>query len=105
MYTGLAGALLVFTGVWHATEWLMDGRRRDTMALVPVGLVYLVQGYLLVTATGGVLTQGLTLMAVATGGSVAFLRRDQFDIRRWVTWTFIVIDGVIVLALLAGLLG
>jgi hypothetical protein len=34
MYAGIAGGLLVFTGIWHATEWMMDGRRRDTWALV-----------------------------------------------------------------------
>lgn len=53
MYAGLAGGLLVFTGFWHVTEWLMDGRRRDTLLLVPAGLIYLVLGYLLVTITGG----------------------------------------------------
>ena len=34
MYAGIAGGLLVFTGIWHATEWMMDGRRRDTWAPV-----------------------------------------------------------------------
>ena len=53
MYAGLAGGLLVFTGFWHVTEWPIDGRRRDTLLLVPAGLIYLVLGYLLVTITGG----------------------------------------------------
>lgn len=104
MYAGIAGGLLVFTGIWHATEWMMDGRRRDTWALVPFGLIYVVLGYLLVTATGGALVQILALAAVALGGGIAFLRRDQFEIRKWVTWAFITVDVIIVLTLLAVLL-
>lgn len=104
MYAGIAGGLLVFTGVWHATEWMMDGRRRDTWALVPVGLVYLVLGYLVVTLFGGTVTHIVALIAVALGGSIAFLRRDQFEIRTWVTWAFIVIDLMIILALVAAIL-
>ena len=37
MFAGIAAALLVFTGIWHATEFLMDGRRQDTVRLIPVG--------------------------------------------------------------------
>jgi hypothetical protein len=105
MYAGIAGGLLVFTGIWHATEWMMDGRRRDTWALVPVGLIYLILGYLLVTVFGGTTTQIVALLAAAFGGTIAFLRRDQFEVRKWVTWAFIVIDVIIVLALLAAILG
>jgi hypothetical protein len=104
MYAGIAGGLLVFTGIWHATEWLMDGRRRDTWALVPFGLIYLVLGYLLVTITGGAIVQIVALAAVAFGGSIAFLRRNQFEIRKWVTWAFITVDVIIALALLVVLL-
>lgn len=104
MYAGIAGGLLVFTGIWHATEWMMDGRRRETWALVPFGLIYLVLGYLLVTVTGGAIVQIIALAAVAVGGGVAFLRRDQFEIRKWVTWVFIIVDVMIALALLGVLL-
>lgn len=104
MFVGVSGALLVFTGFWHATEWMMDGRRRDTWALVPVGIVYLVLGYLLVMGSGGMIVQIVALVLVAIGGSIAFLRRDVFEIRKWVTWTFIIIDVIIVLALIAALL-
>ncbi|WP_421701083.1 hypothetical protein [Aliiroseovarius sp.] len=105
MYAGIAGGLLVFTGLWHATEWMMDGRRRDTWALVPVGLVYALLGCLVVMGAGGMVAQGVALVAVAAGGSLAFMRRNQFEIRKWVTWTFIVIDIFIVAALLVSLLG
>ena len=103
MYAGIAGGLLVFTGLWHATEWMMDGRRRDTWALVPVGLVYLVLGCFLVTMLGGAITQIVALIAVAAGGSIAFMRRNQFEIRKWVTWSFIVIDVIIFVALVAAI--
>ena len=36
---GAAGSLLVFTGIWHAFEWAMHGRNRDTARLVPVGVL------------------------------------------------------------------
>ena len=104
MYVGIAGALLVFTGVWHATEWMMDGRRRDTWALVPFGIVYLVLGCLLVTATGGSLTMIVALLAAAYGGAVAFSRRYTLKVRRWVTWSFILIDVVVVACLALALL-
>lgn len=104
MYAGIAGGLLVFTGIWHATEWMMDGRRRDTWALVPFGLVYLLLGCLVVTGRGGMIVQLVALAAAALGGSIAFLRRDQFEIRKWVTWVFVIVDVIIVLALLAALL-
>ena len=105
MYAGLAGALLVFTGFWHATEWMMDGRRRDTWALVPPGLIYVLLGCLLVMGTGGMVVQIVALLAVATGGSFAFLGRNQLEIRKWVTWTFILMDVVIALALALALIG
>lgn len=105
MYAGMADGLLVFTGIWHATEWMMDGRRRDTWALVPVGLVYLTLGYMVIMSIGGAATQIVALIAVAAGGSVAFKLRDQFQIRKWVTWAFILIDVAIALSLILGLLG
>ncbi|MEM7399406.1 MAG: hypothetical protein AAF354_10735 [Pseudomonadota bacterium] len=104
MFAGIAGGLLVFTGMWHATEWLMDGRRRDTWRLVPIGIVYFMLGCLLVTDYGGKITQVIALAAVTIGGSIAFLRRDQFEIRRWVTVTYILIDLVIILALVSAIL-
>ena len=105
MYAGIAGGLLVFTGIWHATEWMMDGRRRDTWALVPVGLVYLILGYLLVTLFGGAITQVVALAAAAFGGTLAFMRRDQLEIRKWVIWAFIIINVIIVVALVLAMLG
>lgn len=105
MYAGIAGALLVFTGIWHATEWMMDGPRRDTGALVPVGLFYLLLGVLLVLSVGGVLTQAVALVAVVGFGIMAVLGLGRFEIRRWVTWVFIAIDAVVALALGMALIG
>ena len=103
MLTGLASGLLVFTGLWHATEWLMDGRRRDTLRLIPVGIVYAVLGYLLATGSGGLVTVVLAIVLPAVGAILAFLNRDQFDVRTWVVWAFILIDVIIVAALIAAL--
>ena len=104
MYAGIAGGLLVFTGIWHATEWMMDGRRRDTWALVPFGLVYLMLGCLIVASIGGTVAQAVGLLTAAFGGSIAFLRRDQMKIRRWVTRALILIDVIIVLCLAIAIL-
>lgn len=104
MFAGIAAGLLVFTGVWHATEWLMDGRRRDTWMLVPSGILFLVLGLLIVCGAGAVV-QAIALLASACGAVFAYTRRDMFDIRKWVTWTFIVLDVLIVLCLLMALLG
>ncbi|MBF9042232.1 hypothetical protein HKCCE4037_02760 [Rhodobacterales bacterium HKCCE4037] len=104
MYAGIAAGLLVFTGVWHATEWMMDGRRRDTWLLVPFGAIYLLLGYLLVMGIGGMILQVAALAAVALGGSIAFLKRERLDIRRWVVWVFVAIDVLIALALVLALL-
>ena len=104
MYAGLSGGLLVFTGFWHVTEWLMDGRRRDTLLLVPAGLIYLVLGYLLVTITGGTATVIAALILPALGGTFAYLNLGKMVVRRWVLWAFILLDVIIVLALLMALM-
>lgn len=105
MFAGIAGGLLVFTGFWHATEWMMDGRRRDTWRLVPVGVVYMVLGALIVMSIGGWVIQVAALLLAGAGGAVAFMRRDNFAIRKWVIWAFVLIDVLVVLALAAALLG
>lgn len=102
---GLAGSLLVFTGLWHALEWLMAGRNRDTLRLIPVGLIYLLLGCLLVTFTGGVLVVWLALAVTTIGMVAAFTRRHSLEIRPWVIWTFILIDLAIIFGLISALLG
>ena len=104
MYAGIAGGLLVFTGVWHATEWLMDGRRRDTLLLVPAGLIYLVLGYLLVTVSGGATTMIAAILLPALGGLYAFMNLGKTDVRPWVTRAFILLDVIIVLVLILAML-
>ncbi|SLN31553.1 hypothetical protein PSA7680_01523 [Pseudoruegeria aquimaris] len=105
MGAGIAAGLLVFTGVWHATEWMMDGRRRDTWMLVPFGLLYLALGGLIAAGTGGAITQAVALAAVLGGGSLALLMRGRVDLRRWVLRAFIGLDAVIALGLISALLG
>lgn len=104
MYAGIAAGLLVFTGVWHATEWMMDGRRRDKWLLVPFGAIYLLLGYLLMMGISGMILQVAALAAVALGGSIAFLKRERLDIRKWVVWVFVATDVLIALVLVLPLL-
>lgn len=101
--TGLAAALLAFTGFWHMTEWLMGGRNRDTLRLVPVGLVYLILGFLFAAGTGGWIVRLIALLLTAAGMAGAFMLRNRSEVRPWVTWAFILIDVVIVVALAVSL--
>ncbi len=102
---GLAGSLLVFTGLWHALEWLMGGRNRDTMRLIPVGLIYTVLGFLIVTFQGLPVVLWVALFAVGTGLSAAFTLRNTLEIRPWVLWSFIAIDLAILAGLFSAVLG
>jgi len=96
---GLAGSLLVFTGFWHALEWLMGGRTRDTLRLIPFGIIYVVLGFLIVTFRGGQVVYIIALLITLTGLVGAILTRKTAQVRPWVTWVFIVIDVVIIVAL------
>lgn len=105
MALGLAGALLVFTGFWHAFEWLMGGRNKDTLRLIPFGLAYVVLGSLIVTLSGGGGVLWVALLLTCIGLAGAFMTRKSAELRSWVTWAFIGIDVVIVVALLVALWG
>lgn len=105
MAAGIAGALLVFTGLWHVFEWLMGGRNKDTLRLIPFGLAYTVLGYLIVTVWGGQIVLWVALALTCIGITGAFMIRKTADIRAWVLWAFMIIDAVIILALLGALLG
>ena len=72
MWAGLAGALLVFTGIWHATEFLMGGRTADTRRLIPIGILYLILGIMIVTMTGGWIVQLIALIVTSIFLVVAF---------------------------------
>jgi len=93
---GLAGSLLVFTGFWHALEWLMGGRNKDTLSLIPFGLIYIVLGYLIVTFTGGSIVVIIALIMATIGLIAALVIRKTSRVRQWVLWVFIIIDVVII---------
>jgi hypothetical protein len=101
---GLAGSLLVFTGFWHAFEWMMGGRNRDTLALIPFGIVYIVLGYLIVTFTGGMVVPIIALVITIAGLSLGVMARRETKVRTWVMWIFIGLDILIILGLVIGLL-
>ena len=104
MTMGVAGALLVFAGLWRATEWAMSERNRDTARLVPVGLVYLVLGCLIVTLQYLPWVAWAALPVVAASLATAAAMRHRSGIRRWVAWAFVAIDAAIIVSLLTALL-
>lgn len=103
MGTGIAGALLVFTGIWHAVEWLMYGRNRDTLRLIPIGLAYLLLGYLIVMGIGGWTVPLVALVLTSAGLAGAVITRRTAQVPGWVTWAFILIDVAIIAGLIAGM--
>lgn len=105
MTLGLAAALLVFTGIWHTTEWMMGGRNKDTARLIPFGILYALLGYFIAVGTGGVWTVIIALILTLIGITGAFMIRKTAMVRGWVMWTFIVIDVIIIAALIMGLMG
>ena len=105
MAAGIGGALLVFTGLWHIFEWMMAGHNRDTVRLVPVGILYAALGCLIVLGIGGWITLAAATAITAAGMAAAFTLRSRSLVRGWVTWAFILIDATIVAALLTALLG
>jgi len=101
---GLAGSLLVFTGVWHVLEWLMGGRNKDTLRLIPFGIVYVVLGYLIVTFRGGSIVLVIALLVTVAGLIGALVTRKTAQVRPWVTLVFIIIDIIIIIGLAVALI-
>ena len=104
MYAGIAGALLIFTGIWHSTEFIMGGRNKDTLQLIPAGIIYVILGFLIVTLTGGTIVQTIALILTVIGMIGGIIIRKTTTVRKWVLSTFILIDVVIVLSLSVALL-
>lgn len=82
----------------------MGGRNKDTLHLIPVGILYTTLGYLIVTFTGGQTVLIIALVATALGLTAALIIRKSAQIRPWVLWAFIGIDVAIILGLVAALL-
>ena len=101
---GLAGSLLVFTGVWHVLEWLMGGRNKDTLRLIPFGIVYVALGYLIVTFRGGSIVLVIALLVTVAGLIGALVTRKTAQVRPWVTLVFIIIDIIIIIGLAVALI-
>lgn len=96
---------MVFTGFWHAFEWMMGGRNKDTLRLIPIGIVYAILGALIVTFTGGQTVLIVALILTAMGLAAAIITRPTAQVRQWVMWAFILIDALIIAGLLMALLG
>jgi len=102
---GLAGSLLVFTGVWHTLEWLMGGRNKDTLRLIPFGILYFVLGFLIVSFRGGQTVSNIALVMVTIGLIGALVTTKTTQLRAWVNWVFITIDVIIITSLGLALIG
>lgn len=102
---GLAGSLLVFTGFWHATEWLMARRHKDTLRLIPFGIAYLILGCLIVTFTGGQLVVCIAFAVTVLGLLAVWFTRRTSLVRPWVTRVFIVLNVLIIAGLASVLIG
>ncbi len=100
---GAAGSLLVFTGVWHAFEWAMHGRNRDTARLVPVGILYALMGWFIVTGQFMPWIAWMALVLTSIGLVAALSMRRTAAIPKWVLWSFIIVDALIIAGLLSGL--
>jgi len=78
---GIAGSLLVFTGFWHAFEWMMGGRNKDTVRLVPIGIIYAILGFMIVNFRGGQTVLVIALVITLIGLIGALLTRKTAQIR------------------------
>jgi hypothetical protein len=103
MTMGLAGALLVFTGIWHALEWAMHGRNKDTARLIPVGILYAALGWMIVTGRFMPTPAWIALALTTIGLIAAYSLKNTSDVPKWVSWAFIAIDVVIIVALVTAL--
>jgi len=102
---GIAAFLLTFTGIWHLTEFLMDRESTGAKRIVPAGAIYLALGILIALGIGGTITAVVALVAVIVGLALAYIKRSELDVRRWVMVSFVVIDVIIIVAIIHSLIG
>ena len=105
MVAGLAAALLIFSGFWQMTEWLMGGRNRHTLWLIVTGVIYIALGVWLIATIGGVVAGGVSTLIVLAGGSLRLLWYRSLHIRHWVLVGIIGLDVIVLLALVGAFLG
>ncbi|GHA51334.1 hypothetical protein GCM10008927_15850 [Amylibacter ulvae] len=104
MSAGIAGAVLIFVAIWHLTEWMMSHRDKDTLVLIPFGVLYAILGYLIVNLIGGKVVLAIALICVSIGMTAAITVRKTSSVRPWVMRAFILIDMVIITCLILALL-
>ncbi len=95
---GLAGQLLIATGILHCLAWIVSGWSDDTMRLIPVGLVYAALGAALYFRIPKI--RYLAFLVTLIGVLVAYITMNGAQLAIWLSWLFIVID-LTVLAILA----
>jgi len=103
MAQGIAAGILVFSGLWHLTEWIMAGRRRDTLRLIPFGALYTALGAGLALLWGGPWLGWVALGAVAVGLGLLLALWSRLELRGWVKVAYALIDLAVIAALAATL--
>jgi len=100
-HLGLAGVLLVLSGILHCLNWLVAGWNPDSLKLVVFGLLYLLLGVLL--RAGVSWARYIAILSVTGGGTGAAVMLRIFAVPEWLTGILIVLDIAIFLLLLAGI--
>ena len=103
MLMGAAAGLFVFAGLWRTFEWIVHGRNRDSVRLIPGGVIYLILGLLIVLGTAGAIIGWVALVVALASLAGSFLMRNRTQVRRWVMWALILIDAAIVSSLIGAL--
>lgn len=103
MELGIAAGILVFSGVWHLTEWMMAGRNRDTLRLIPFGILYTLLGVGLALFWAPDWLPWVALAAVIIGLGALMTNWGRLMLRGWVKVAYAVIDLAVIAALLLGL--
>lgn len=97
---GIAAFLLVFLGVWNATEFLMDRRSTGARKLVPSGIVLLLLGILVAAGLAGTALAAVALLAVLASLGYLVANRRAINIRRWVLVALVLLEGLLAFVLI-----
>jgi len=96
---GSSSFLLVFLGVWHATEFIMDRGSSGARKLIPTGILFLALGVLIALGLASPLLAAVSLGAVLGSLGYLLINRKGVDIRRWVLFASVAIQSVLVFVL------
>ena len=64
------------------SEGLMSGRNKNSLRLIPIGILYTISGCLIVTVTGGQMGVIAALILTCLGLAAIFMTRSTSHLRR-----------------------